>query len=133
MKTRDLAVVIVGLVLVAGAYLLLPGKVTTPREEVQPTGVTKEFTINAQQWSFIPNVIEAALGDNVKIEVKGIDYGTGSGHGFSLSAFNVNEFLRKDGSVVVEFFAGKTGSFTFICTVPCGRGHGGMRGTLTIS
>ena len=132
MKTKDLAVLIVGLVLVAAAYLFMTGNVASPREEAQPTGETKEFAITAKQWSFIPNFIEAELGDNIKIEILGLDDGSGSGHGFSLSDFNVNELIRKDGSVVVEFFAGKTGSFSFICTVPCGSGHSNMRGTLTV-
>ncbi len=133
MKTKDLTVLIVGFVLVATAYLFMTGNVASPRQEVQPTGETKEFTITAKQWDFIPNVIEAELGDNIKIEIIGLDAGSGSGHGFSLSDFKVNELIRKDGSVVVEFFAGKSGSFTFICTVPCGRGHSNMRGTLTVN
>jgi cytochrome c oxidase subunit 2 len=133
MKTKDLAVLVVGFVLVAAAYLFMTGNVTSPREEVQPTGETKEFTITAKQWNFIPNIIEAKLGDNIKIEILGLDDGSGSGHGFSLSDFNVNELIRKDGSVIVEFFAGKTGSFSFICTVPCGSGHSNMKGTLTVN
>jgi cytochrome c oxidase subunit 2 len=133
MKTKDLAVIVVGIVVVAAAYILLSGNIMAPREEIQPTGEIKEFTITAQQWAFNPNLIEADLGDNIKIEIHGLDDGSGSGHGFSLSAFNVNELIRKDGSVVVEFFAGKSGSFTFSCSVPCGRGHGGMSGRLMIN
>ncbi len=133
MKSRDLSLLMVGLVLVAGAYLLLSGGGTVPRVEVEPTGVTREFTVEAQQWFFVPNGIEAGLGDIVRIEVRGLDDGTGGGHGFVLSDFNVNEFVRKDGSVVVEFLADKTGSFSFFCSIPCGRGHSGMSGTLTIS
>ncbi len=133
MKTKDLAVLVVGIVVVAAAYLLLSGNIMAPREEIQPSGETKEFTITAQQWAFNPNLIEADLGDNIKIEIHGLDDGSGSGHGFSLSAFNLNELIRKDGSVFVEFFAGKSGSFAFICTVPCGSGHSNMRGTLTVN
>jgi cytochrome c oxidase subunit 2 len=133
MKTKDLAVLVVGIIIIAAAYLLLSGNVMTSRKEIQPTGETKEFTLTAQQWAINPNLIEADLGDNIKIELLGLDDGSGSGHGFSLSAFNVNELIRKEGSVVVEFFAGKSGSFTFSCSVPCGRGHGGMSGTLLIS
>ncbi len=133
MKSRDLSLLLVGLVLVAGAYLLLSGDSSAPRGEVEPTGETREFTVYAQRWAFVPNGIEVELGDLVRIEVVGLDDGTGGGHGFLMSDFNVNEFVRKDGSVVVEFLADKTGSFSFVCSIPCGRGHGGMSGTLTIS
>ena len=133
MKSRDLSLLLVGLVLVAGAYLLLSGGGTAPRVEMEPTGVTREFTVEAQTWVFVPNGIEAGFGDRGRIEVLGLDDGTGGGHGFVLSDFNVNEFVRKDGSVVVEFLADKTGSFSFFCNIPWGRGHGGMSGTLMIS
>jgi cytochrome c oxidase subunit 2 len=132
MKSRTWTLLIATLILIAAVILFLPGSILAPKEEVIPTGVIKEFTITAKQWEFTSTIIEADLGDTVKIEIQGLDDGTGGGHGFFLSAFNLNKVIRKDDSVVVEFFAEKSGSFTFSCNVPCGSGHTDMKGTLKV-
>jgi cytochrome c oxidase subunit 2 len=35
--------------------------------------------------------------------------------------------------VTVEFVADKAGTFTFSCSVYCGKGHRGMKGELVVS
>ena len=133
MKSRDLTIVVSALIIVGAGYLFLSGSIFAPNEGVKPTGVIREYTITAEQWEFTPNTIEADLGDTLRIEVLGLDDGAGGGHAFSLSAFGINKVIRKDNSVVLEFVAEKSGSFTFSCSVPCGTGHGGMRGTLKVN
>lgn len=90
--------------------------------------VTKSFTVTAKQWSFDPATITVKKGDRVQLAIKSIDVA----HGFALSAFNVNQNLEPGQEVTVEFVADKTGSFPFVCSVFCGSGHGGMRGTLIV-
>ena len=97
-------------------------------EKTAPVAVTKSFTVTAKQWSFDPATITVKKGDKVKLTVKSVDVS----HGFSLSAFGVNQTLEPNKEVAVEFVADKTGSFPFVCSVFCGSGHGGMKGTLIV-
>lgn len=96
------------------------------------TETVKEFTITAKNWDFSPSTITVDKGDKVKLTITSIDSGVGSGHGFFLSSFGINERLTKDNTVTVEFVADKVGSFTFFCNIFCGSGHSSMRGTLIV-
>ena len=91
-------------------------------------GDVKEFEITAKQWEFVPNIIRVNQGDTVKLTITGADVT----HGFNLPDFGVNARLNPGKPVIVEFIADKKGAFPFACNVPCGRGHGGMSGTLIV-
>lgn len=88
----------------------------------------KEFEIKAKQWSFEPSVITINEGDIVKLSISSVDVT----HGMRLAEFGVSEILKPGEVVNVEFLANKKGTFSFFCTVPCGSGHGNMRGTLIV-
>lgn len=94
-----------------------------------PAAEIKEFTITAKNWEFEPSTITVNKGDTVKLNIKSVDIE----HGFTLSEFNVRENLEPGKTVSVEFVADKSGSFTFFCSVFCGSGHSGMRGTLVVN
>src|SRR3989344_7447242 len=94
-------------------------------EKTAPVAVTKSFTLTAKKWTFDPATITVKKGDTVKLSVKSIDVD----HGFALSAFGINQNLTPGQTTLIEFVADKTGSFPFVCSVFCGSGHGGMRGT----
>lgn len=96
-------------------------------EEVT-TAAVKEFEMTARQWEFTPSTIRVNEGDNVKLTINSIDVA----HGFGLPDFGVNERLEPGKTVTVEFTADKKGTFAFACTVFCGTGHSGMRGTLIV-
>ena len=68
-------------------------------------------------------------GDTVKLKLKSIDVA----HGFLLPDFGINKRLDPGQEVEVTFTADKAGSFAFFCNVPCGPGHGGMKGTLVVN
>lgn len=110
---------VLGLFLIAGC-----GQKT----EVQPTGEIKEFDMIAKQWEFVPNTIEVNLGDKVGLHIENVDVA----HGFALPDFGINEILEPNKEVYVEFIADKIGTFTFDCSVPCGKGHSGMKGQLVV-
>lgn len=88
----------------------------------------KEFTMTAEQWQFTPSAIEVNEGDTVKIKITSADVT----HGFSLPDFGIRETLNYGETVEIEFIADKKGTFTFICSVPCGQGHTEMTGTLIV-
>lgn len=88
----------------------------------------KEFDMRAFQWDFDPPTLSVNKGDVVKLNITSIDVT----HGFSLPAFNINERLEPGKTIVIEFTADKAGTFSFRCSVACGTGHGGMKGTLIV-
>ena len=104
----------------------LPGP---PGNEVGSFAPIKQFDIIAKQWEFIPNEIKVNKDDTVILNIKSI----GVNHGFMLTEFGVNEFLSPNKQITVEFVADKSGEFEFSCNVPCGSGHGRMRGQLIVN
>lgn len=107
-----------------------PTPTPAPPAAVQPPAATpvKSFTMTAKQWAFEPATITVNKGDKVKLTITSIDVE----HGFALSEFGVNTALAPGKTEVVEFTADKSGTFSYVCSVFCGAGHGGMRGTLIV-
>jgi len=96
--------------------------------DIQPTGETKEFNIIARQFSFSPSTIEVNRGDTVKLTVTSMDVT----HGIAITQYGIDKRLPPNSPVDIEFIANKPGKFPFVCSVPCGRGHAGMSGTLVV-
>ncbi len=113
-------------------YLYWSGYFSPALETVPPTGEVREFEITAKTWEFNLRMIEVDAGDTVVLRITGLDDGVGSGHGFALPDFRVNEMIREGQTITIEFVADKTGTFTFSCSVPCGAGHSTMTGTLIV-
>ncbi|MBI2624422.1 cytochrome c oxidase subunit II [Candidatus Parcubacteria bacterium] len=91
--------------------------------------VTREFTMIARQFVFEPNTITVKKGERVRLRITSVDVT----HGFGLPEFDVSANLSANAETTVEFTASKVGTFTFSCTVFCGSGHSGMRGTLEVT
>ncbi len=109
----------------------ITGKVVSSAssDPITSQGPVKEFTMVAKQWAFEPDTITVKKGDHVKLTISDIDVA----HGFGLPDFNVDVFLTPGTKTIVEFDADKVGTFTFFCSVRCGRGHRDMKGQLIIS
>lgn len=102
---------------------------TVEETVVAPTSGVVEIDMIARQWDWNPATIRVKEGDKVKLNIKNIDVP----HGFKLFEFGVSQRLPGGGEVTtVEFTADKAGEYIFFCSVPCGRGHGGMRGKLIV-
>jgi heme/copper-type cytochrome/quinol oxidase subunit 2 len=132
MSTRNISIILALIVVAGVGYILLFGSPFNNPETITPTGVVQEFTMTAESFKFVPDVIEVNPGDTVVIRIQGLDEGRGNGHGFAVSDFNVNEQIGKDKTVTIEFIADKKGTFTFACSVPCDSGHATMKGKLVI-
>lgn len=107
--------------------LLLSGCVSHKLEE-QGTGVVKEFFITAKDWEFTPTAIQVSEGDIVVLHVKTIE----GIHGFMIPDFGINERLDPGEEVTLTFVANKKGTFPFVCSVYCGKGHIHMKGILVV-
>ncbi len=100
---------------------------TQPAQET-PEEAVKEFNVQAFRFGFNPSTIEVNKGDKVKITLASSD----TTHGFSISEYGISETISPGQTKTVEFTADKEGTFAFFCSVYCGSGHGGMRGTLIV-
>jgi len=110
-------------------FLLLETAPTQEPVQIEaPVSDIKEFDITARQWDFNPSTITVKEGDKVKLNVESIDVT----HGFSLFEFGVSERLNPGQTTNIEFTADRKGEYTFLCSVPCGPGHRGMKGTLVV-
>ncbi len=89
---------------------------------------TKEFQLTAFKSSYSPSTITVNKGDHVKITITTEDVE----HGFSLPDYGISTTISPGKSTLVEFTADKQGEFTFFCTVFCGSGHPGMKGSLIV-
>jgi cytochrome c oxidase subunit 2 len=94
----------------------------------QDTQQAKEIQVTAKKYSYSPDSIHVKKGDHVKLIITATD----REHGFKLEAFHVEQKLKKGEPTTVEFTADKAGTFPFKCSVFCGMGHGGMKGTLVV-
>lgn len=87
-----------------------------------------EIEMVARQFSFEPNPIRVKYGERVRLKIKSEDVV----HGFALPDFNINVVLNPGEISTVEFVADKRGKFEFYCSIACGVGHLGMRGSIII-
>lgn len=104
-----------------------PGQSEEP-EEKETGAEVKEFNVIARQWNFEPATIEVNEGDIVRIKIKSVDVP----HGILIPEYDINEVLDPGKEVTLEFKADKKGTFSFLCSVPCGPGHSDMRGKLVV-
>jgi cytochrome c oxidase subunit 2 len=88
----------------------------------------REVKVEAKQWAFTPDRIVVKKGEKVRLVVTSMDVE----HGLGIEAFNINHKLPPHQPQTIEFTPDKAGEFEFHCTVYCGAGHGGMKGTLVV-
>ena len=87
-----------------------------------------EIQVTAKKYEFSPNPIRVKKGEPVKLIITAKDHD----HGFSLEAFHIKQKLKKGEPTTIEFTPDKAGTFPFKCSVFCGMGHGGMKGTVVV-
>lgn len=97
-----------------------------PSKDASPEA--HEIQVTAKKYSFSPNPIRVKKGEHVRLIITATD----RDHGFKLEAFNIEQKLKKGVPTTVEFTADKAGTFPFKCSVHCGLGHSGMKGTLIV-
>jgi cytochrome c oxidase subunit II len=91
-------------------------------------GQVHEIQMTAKKYEFSPNPIRVKKGERVRLIITATD----RDHGIKIEAFSVEQKLKKGIPTTVEFTADKAGTFPFKCSVHCGLGHGGMKGTLIV-
>lgn len=92
------------------------------------TPAVRTFDVTAEQWTFTPSTIKVNEGDTVVINVTSNDVD----HGFKITEFGVDAYLKPGITTTVQFVADQKGTFSFFCSVSCGLGHANMSGTLIV-
>lgn len=98
------------------------------QEESDPEPVVRKISITAKQWEFVPAVVTVNQGDIVQLSVTSIDVE----HGIGILSFGASAKLEPGKTELLEFTADKKGTFSMVCTVFCGSGHGSMKGSVIV-
>lgn len=93
-----------------------------------PSENIREIQITAKQFSFSPNQIRLKLNEQVRFRITTEDVT----HGFSLPDFGIDQVIEPGRETIVDFHASRKGTFSYVCSIICGTGHSGMRGTIII-
>lgn len=107
-----------------------------PTVTVQPTmgessqsAAMEKITVTATDFAFTPSTLTLKKGDEVSITFKNNGKYP---HNFTISELGVGTKTIQPGQEdTLTFTPSKSGSFTFLCTVP-GHADRGMTGTLTV-
>jgi len=97
-------------------------------QDAKPASQAHEIQVSAKKYEFSPNPIRVKKGEPVKLIITATD----RDHGFSLAVFHIKQKLKKGEPTTVEFTPDKAGTFPFKCSVFCGMGHGGMKGSVVV-
>ncbi|OGZ08123.1 MAG: hypothetical protein A3D65_06575 [Candidatus Lloydbacteria bacterium RIFCSPHIGHO2_02_FULL_50_13] len=118
-KYLILLMVLVGLV---GAGIVYRVFLLPDSQKPVDTGIVREVTVHIKKntWSFEPEVIDADLGDTLKMRfVNEDDYD----HGLGIDAYGVSQRIPARTTVdIPPFVVSKAGDFQFYCSVSCGEG-----------
>lgn len=114
------------LLLLVGSAAMLAMTTFLPASAQPPA--TREYTINASQFSYDPQVIKVNKGDRVVLRLVSVDVM----HGIYLDGYNLNIKAEPGKPEVAEFIADKAGKVRFRCSVTCGPLHPFMIGELVV-
>ena len=88
----------------------------------------REFTLIARDHAFIPNKIEVAQDDLVKITFSS----EGRPASFAIDAYRIIKRAGGGQTTVFEFRADQVGTFTFYCNLTADEDCKDMKGTLVV-
>jgi cytochrome c oxidase subunit 2 len=115
MKNRTISVIVIALLIQILAVTCLYAE-------------ERFFEIRAKKFVYTPNIITVDKGDTVRIRLISEDVR----HGLYLDGYGIKTeaYPGEDGSLT--FVAGRSGRFTFRCSVTCGEFHPYMVGHLRV-
>lgn len=87
----------------------------------------REFTVTARNFRFLPDRIEVAQDDLVKLTVQSEDHA----YSITIDEYRISRRIPAGGSTVLEFRADRPGTFAFYSNLSDSR-HAEMRGVLVV-
>lgn len=121
------------LVVIIGFFKIgSPNDKSSRKQEISTTGVStnniKEIKITAKKFSFNPNPIKLKLNEPIRFRLTTDDVA----HGFSVPELGIDKIIEPGKEIVFDFTPTQTGKFLLMCSVQCGTGHTGMRGSIVV-
>jgi cytochrome c oxidase subunit 2 len=112
------------------AVLTLLGSAVFAARKDAGSGGAHSFDVKVSRYQFEPSVLEVTEGDRVVVTLRSAD----TTHGFAIKELQVKSRVPKGGEpVTVEFIASQPGTFNFVCSEYCGKGHREMKGQLVVA
>jgi len=100
---------------------------------VTRTGTSVEAKLIAVRSRFVPDRIDAQVGDDLTIHVTNVEQTRDMIHGFGLAEHNINLVMDPGETKTMHIKLTKTGVFPFYCTNFCSALHQEMQGYLVVS
>jgi len=88
-----------------------------PTTSTQSSGELKEFNTAIRGYEYSPSSIRVNFGDTVRVNIKNND---NVGHGISLPAFGVREFVQPGQTKTIQFTADQRGAPETFCSTDHG-------------
>lgn len=90
----------------------------------------KEVVVDvvASRYAYVPANVTAHVGDTLVFRIRSEDVT----HGFAIEGIHAGVEIPPGETVEVRVKVTSAGTFTIYCTVFCGTGHPGHKGTLTV-
>jgi len=143
MNEKVVSIVVIVIVIVGGVFLfnnksgapteideinIVTDQMPVPGEKVDEMAVSREFTLEAKNFSYSLAEIRVKQGETVHITLKN----TEGVHDFKLDEFGAGtKTLQAGEEETIEFVADKIGSFEYYCSIGNHRAQG-MVGTLIV-
>ena len=143
MNEKVVSIVVIVIVIVGGVFLfnnksgapteideinIVTDQMPVPGENVDEMVASREFTLEAKNFSFSLSEIKVKKGETVHITLKNTE-GT---HNWKLDEFSATTKVLQTGQEeTIEFVADKVGSFEYYCSIGNHRAQG-MVGTLIV-
>lgn len=105
-----------------------PASFPPPAVEIVDGVSQRTIHMGVRQWAWDPAEITVDYGEKVILIMHNADVP----HSISIPDLGVKEAIPAEGAVVI-FTADKRGTFDFFCDVPCGKGHGQMKGKMIVA
>ncbi len=124
---------LLALIIVIGVLKATPvGSKNLGKQEISTTAASanniKELTVTARQFSFSPNAIKLKLNQPVRFRITSQDVT----HGFSVPELGIDKIIEPGKETTFDFTPTRAGKFLLLCSVQCGTGHTGMRGSIIV-
>jgi cytochrome c oxidase subunit 2 len=122
MRLRTISRLLVGAVLVAGAYVALS-------RTASAADGPRKIDISAKRFAYTPGDITVKKGEPVVLVFHSEDVA----HGIKFKELNLQTEIRKGNTTELPFTPTQTGDFVGHCSHFCGSGHGSMTLTLHVT
>lgn len=104
-----------------------PAPTIIPSQPNQPTS-SRVIDITTRNWEFSPANMSVKKGEKITIQL----HGESGIHGFAVPDLGINQPVRPGETIAVQLPTDTPGTYRFFCSIPCGKGHIDMKGTIVV-